>query len=111
MLQIFDKTIEAVKVYISLLDSYISGERPFDEAPHLIANSIEDHAKQIIHQVVDPTKHLARSYGTNYDNWRDTLYEAGDYVWYHGTPSSRVNIASEESSKSDYEELKRWAGV
>tara|TARA_R100000008_G_C3555017_1_gene152679 strand:- start:410 stop:889 length:480 start_codon:yes stop_codon:yes gene_type:complete len=109
MLRIFDEILEAVKTYISRLDGYISGEIPFDDAPYLIANSIEDHAIEIVNQVAD--LYDVSLEGAPFDNWIDTLIEAGDYVWYHGTPNPGANVASEKSSKSDYEELKRWAGA
>jgi hypothetical protein len=116
MLRIFDEIIEAVKAYISRLDGYISGEIPFDDAPYLIANSIEEHAEKVILLVTDHFEPLQRApipqaHAVQFDDWIDTLIEAGDYVWYHGTPNPGANVASEKSSKSDYEELKRWAGA
>ena len=120
MVQVFDEIMQMVKAYVSRLDGFISGEIPFDQVdPYLVANSIEEHAIEVVNQVADlydvslerdPASDPGAR-GDSFDNWIDTLIEAGDYVWYHGTPNPSMNVASEESSKSDYEELKRWAGI
>ena len=113
----FNDIIHMVKQYVSNIDGYINGtsrvhsEKPWRTQQHLetLANKIANQARQIkAHRRMRNIKFQTQQFR----DWVDMLVEAGDYIWYHGQARARMmNVASSESSKSDYEQLKIWAGI
>ena len=131
MLSVFKPIVADTKSFIQWIDKQVAwaqGKEPsmsrgpgddiFMSGPEIINNKANKKAAHIDERVHGmglglQARCLAslKERNRRQEDFADMVYEAGDYIWAHGTPAPSYNVASPEAATRSYKELKAWTGA